>query len=62
MIEIESMNVYITPIRVSKEFMFMINKFKAKCMLEGKKVPTNPQITKTVAKMIGYEEIWNEFY
>ena len=62
LLELESKNVYVTPIRISREFMFMINKFRAKCMLEGKKVPSIPQITKKITILITDEELWNEFY
>lgn len=62
LMEIESKNVYVTPIRISREFMFLINKFRARCMLEGKKVPTVPTITKKIAILITEDELWNEFY
>jgi len=60
--EMEARNVYVTPIRISKEFMFLINKFRARCMLEGKKVPKLPQITKKIAMLISDEMLWNEFF
>ena len=60
--ELESNRVYVTHIRPSKEFMFKINKFRARCLINGKKIPAIHSITKKIANLINDEELWHEFY
>ena len=61
-IRLESNKVYVTHIRPSKEFMFKINKFRARCLLNGKKIPNINVITKKMAMLFTDEELWNEFF
>ena len=52
----------INGIRVSKEMHMLINKIRAKYLLEGKRPPSIPKITEMIAKKINYEELLrNEF-
>ena len=49
-------------IRVSKEMKMLINRIRAKYLLEGKIPPSIPKITEMIAKKINYEELLkNEF-
>ena len=45
-------------IRCSDEFHNLLHKFKAKCMMEGGKCPSDAFITKIIAKKINSEETW----
>jgi hypothetical protein len=59
---VESNEVYVTHIRPSKEFMFKINKFRARCLLNGKRIPTMNIITKKISLLFTDEALWNEFF
>ena len=49
-------------IRISREMQHLINKIRAKYLLEGKKPPTISKITEMIAKNINYEDLLrNEF-
>ncbi len=56
------MGKIILQIRPSKEFNDIINFIRAKCILEGKPVPSRAKITRVIAKKINKEELLrNEF-
>ena len=44
-------------IRTSKEFNDIINFIRAKCIMEGRKVPSKARITQVIAKKINKEEL-----
>jgi len=49
-------------IRASPEFRKIINKIKAKYLLENKKPPTTSKITAIIAKKIKKEDVLNDLF
>ena len=49
-------------IRVSDEFMDVLYEYKARCYANGIKAPSNPEITKIIAKNVDSERIFQKQY
>ena len=49
------------PARISPELMKKIFDVKSKCILEGRRIPSNAEITKAIARQIDEKLLWNEF-
>ena len=49
------------PMRVSPELMKKVFDIRAKCILEGRRIPSNAEITRAIARQIDEKLLWNEF-
>lgn len=47
--------------RVSPELMKKVFDIRAKCILEGRRIPSNAEITRAIARQIDEKLLWNEF-
>lgn len=47
--------------RIHPELLKKANLIRARCILEGRKLPTMTEITKAMARQIQEELLWDEF-